>query len=84
MSTFIKIPRKRYNGTTDPFDHIEEFEAFMDAYSAAYAAKCKAFPITLKENADNWFGSLALGSITSFKDLQQVFLTKFLPNKNNP
>lgn len=77
MSKKIKIPVKRYNVTSDPFDQIEEFEAALDTYNATDADKCKGFPITLEGNADNWFRSLATSSIESFEDLRQVFLTKF-------
>lgn len=54
MSTSYKIPKK-YNGTSDLFDHIEKFEASIDPYNAPDATKCKAFPITLEENVGNWF-----------------------------
>lgn len=51
MTKSLKIPKKRYNWTTDPYDHVEEFEPHLDAFGVADEAKCKAFPITLKRNA---------------------------------
>lgn len=66
---------------TDSFDHVKEFEAYLDAYNATDVAKCKSFPITLEKNAENWFKSLTAGFITSFKDVRMAFITKFLPSK---
>lgn len=53
MATAFRVSKKRYNITTYLFDHMEEFEAYLDAYSVTDVAKCKVFPITLKENAGN-------------------------------
>lgn len=47
IATTIMVPMMRYNGTIDPFDHVEEFKAYLDAYNPTDAAKCKVFPITL-------------------------------------
>lgn len=75
MSTSVKISRKKYNRAFNPYNHIEEFEAYMDAYNATDDANCKAFPITFEDVASNWFWSLATSFIKSFEDLRQVFLT---------
>lgn len=78
MAKSLKTSKKRYNMTTDPYGHVEEFETYLDAFNAANKAKCKAIPITSEGSAGNWLRSLPAGSITSFEDLQQVFITKFL------
>lgn len=70
MFKSIKISKKRYNRTTYFYDHVEEFEAHLDALGVADRAKCKAFPITFEGNMGNWFRSLPAGSIALFKDLR--------------
>lgn len=68
----------------DLYDHVEEFEAHMDAFNAENEAKCKAFPITLEGNTVNWFRSLPAGFITYFENLRYVFITKFLSSQKHP
>lgn len=77
----VEILVKRYIGISNLFDHIEEFEAVLDAYNTRDADKCKGFPITLEGNVGTWFWMLARGFIESFEDLWQVFLTKFIQTK---
>lgn len=50
MTKSFKIPKKRYNETKDPYGHVEEFEAHLDAFNATDAVKCKVFSITLERN----------------------------------
>lgn len=79
MTKSFKISKKKYNETTDLYDHVEEFEAHLDAFNVEDAAKCKTFPITLKGNAGSWFRSLPAGFISSFEDLRQVPTTQKQP-----
>ncbi|XP_058213682.1 uncharacterized protein LOC131325434 [Rhododendron vialii] len=67
----------------DPFKHIDEFveksstvkiQNFSDD-----ALKLKLFPFSLKDRAKDWLNSLATGSITTWAQLQQEFLTKYFP-----
>ena len=39
---------------------------------------CNAFPLTLFGTAQAWFGRLRIGTISSFKQLQEQFITQFL------
>lgn len=84
MIKSFRIPKKRYNGTINPYDNVEEFEACLYALNATNRVKCKTFPITLEGSAGNWFRSLPTWSLTSFENLWQVFITKFLSSQKQP
>ncbi|MQL75119.1 hypothetical protein Taro_007485 [Colocasia esculenta] len=73
-----------YDGTTDPADHIHGFESHMVFHGASDAAKCRAFPATLKETARAWFETLPVGSITSFRQLKKSFRDNFLGGRSQP
>ncbi len=73
-----------YDGTTDPADHIHGFESHMVFHGASDAAKCRAFPATLKETARAWFETLPAGSITSFRQLKKSFRDNFLGGRSQP
>lgn len=49
----IKIFIKRHNRTSNLLEHIEDFEAALDAYNTTDADKCKGFPIILEGNTGN-------------------------------
>ncbi|MQL75419.1 hypothetical protein Taro_007794 [Colocasia esculenta] len=67
-----------YDGTSDPADHIYGFESHIVFHGASDAAKCRAFPATLKETARAWFETLPAGSISSFRQLKKSFQDNFL------
>ncbi|MQM18035.1 hypothetical protein Taro_051021 [Colocasia esculenta] len=50
----------------------------MVFHGASDAAKCRAFPTTLKETARAWFETLPAGSIISFRQLKKSFRDNFL------
>ena len=41
--------------------------------------KLKLLPFSLKEKARNWFQNLAQGSIETWREMIEAFLTKFFP-----
>ncbi|MQL91471.1 hypothetical protein Taro_024089, partial [Colocasia esculenta] len=73
-----------YDGTSDPTDHIHGFESHMVFHGASDAAKCWAFPATLKETARAWFEALPAGSISSFHHLKKSFRDNFLGGRSQP
>ena len=42
-----RVPKEKYNGMTDPIDHVACFESTLDLYGTSDAIKCKMFPTTL-------------------------------------
>ncbi|MQM02578.1 hypothetical protein Taro_035346 [Colocasia esculenta] len=73
-----------YDGTTDPADHIHGFESHIVFHGASDAAKCRAFPATLKKTARAWFETLPAGSISSFRQLKKSFRDNFLGGRSQP
>ncbi|KAF7828870.1 Protein RADIALIS-like 1 [Senna tora] len=70
-------PLDKYDGTTDPDAHIKAYMAAMLYAGATDEAMCRAFPSTLKEDAQLWFGELKQCSISSFEDLAEEFSNYF-------
>ncbi|XP_020978030.1 uncharacterized protein LOC110271446 [Arachis ipaensis] len=67
----------RYDGTKDPQEHVTAIEARMNLEGVGDAVRCRAFPVTLAGPAIRWFNTLPQGSITTFADISQKFLSRF-------
>jgi hypothetical protein len=70
-----------YDGTTDPQDHVKNFQQTMVLQGAKEAVICRAFPLSLKAAARRWFSSLIVGSISGWKSLKDKFILNFTSNK---
>ncbi|XP_057249103.1 uncharacterized protein LOC130590633 [Beta vulgaris subsp. vulgaris] len=79
--TRIKMPTSKYDGTSDPDDHVAAYEGHMFLYTDVDAIWCKVFPSTLTGIAQTWFKSLKPGSISSFSQLSSTFSTHFISNR---
>ncbi|MQM18450.1 hypothetical protein Taro_051442, partial [Colocasia esculenta] len=73
-----------YDDTSNPADHIYGIESHMVFHGASDAAKCQAFPATLKETARAWFEALPAGSNSSFHQLKKSFRDNFLGGRLQP
>jgi hypothetical protein len=70
----FKVPRvDRYDGSGDHFDHMEGFRANLILYGTPDQIACRAFPLTLKRVAKEWFGNLSSKSIDNFDTLDANF-----------
>ncbi|MQL83717.1 hypothetical protein Taro_016210 [Colocasia esculenta] len=56
----------------------------MVFHGASDAAKCRAFPATLKEAVWAWFEALPAGSISSFHQLKKPFRDNFMGRRSQP
>jgi hypothetical protein len=66
----FKVPRvDKYDGSGDPTDHMESFRAHIILHDTPDEIFCRAFPLTLKGIAKEWFGELSPKSIDSFDSL---------------
>jgi hypothetical protein len=75
----FKNPRvDKYDGSGDPSNHIEGFRAHLVLHGTLDEIVCRAFPLTLKGVAKDWFGNLKPQSIYSFDMLGRQFLNQFL------
>ena len=75
----FKLPTmESYDRTVDPIDHIEMFCTSMSIQKVDDTIMCKAFPATLKKAMRSWFSSLPPRSISTFKDLGEMFASHFI------
>ncbi|XP_059658350.1 uncharacterized protein LOC132304618 [Cornus florida] len=70
-----------FDGTTDPVDHIYYIQLKMALNTNNDHLMCKYFPTSLAGPALNWFKNLAQGSIASFQDLCNKFISQYYGNK---
>jgi hypothetical protein len=82
-STIKSIPT--FLGLTheNPYDFLSEFQTICSTIQLAGftedALKMRLFVFTLKDRAKHWFQSLEPNSISSWHQLQQVFLKQYFP-----
>ncbi|XP_057953060.1 uncharacterized protein LOC131147587 [Malania oleifera] len=75
----FKMPAfERYEGSSDPIDHLDNFKMLMQLQRAPNAIMCRAFATTLKGTARDWYRTLRPGSIGSFQEMEQMFTGHFL------
>jgi hypothetical protein len=84
----FKDPRvDKYDGNGDPSDHVEGFRAHLAFHGTLDEIACRAFPLTLKGVAKDWFNNLKPQSIDNFDMLGRQFMNQFLVvrrRKKNP
>nr|XP_023910501.1 uncharacterized protein LOC112022155 [Quercus suber] len=73
-----------YKGRTDLVEHVSHFNQRMVVYSKDEALMCKVFPSSLGLVMMRWFDSLRVDSISSFKELIQVFGSHFITYSRVP
>ncbi|XP_021616640.1 uncharacterized protein LOC110617953 [Manihot esculenta] len=67
-----------YDGTRNPREHVLSYKTFMELQALSDALMCKVFPTTLAGPARAWFNNLEVGSIRSFGDLANAFISQFV------
>ncbi|XP_052723752.1 uncharacterized protein LOC128193711 [Vigna angularis] len=74
---FVAPQFKMYNGTTDPASHIQTFSNAMAFRTGNDAIWCRAFSLSLEDEALEWFNTLPPNSIENFAGLKQLFIKQF-------
>ncbi|XP_021625019.1 uncharacterized protein LOC110624212 [Manihot esculenta] len=67
-----------YDGTGNPREHILNYKTFIELQTLLDSLMCKVFPTMLTGIARAWFNSLEAGSIRSFGDLANLFISRFI------
>jgi hypothetical protein len=67
--------------TEDPNLHVSNFLRLSGTLNANQeAVRLHLFPFSLGDRASAWFNSLEVGSITSWNQMRQTFLSRFFPH----
>ncbi|XP_047178710.1 uncharacterized protein LOC124845629 [Vigna umbellata] len=74
---FVAPQFKMYNGTTDPESHIKTFSNAMAFRTGNDAIWCRAFSLSLEDEALEWFNTLPPNSIENFAGIKQLFIKQF-------
>nr|GFA76224.1 reverse transcriptase domain-containing protein [Tanacetum cinerariifolium] len=72
---------KTYDGSEDPKDHFEIFQAAAKTKCWAMPTWCHMFNSPITENERVWFDDLPKESIDSYDDLKEAFLENYLQQK---
>ena len=73
--------RDRYDGTTDPDEHMDAYTMHMSLYTLDNGVLCRVFPTSLKGEALSWFTKLPPNSIDYFETLVAKFDTQFVTTR---
>jgi hypothetical protein len=72
----FKMPQiEKYDGGGYPQAHLEAFQEHIILHDTPDEIACKAFPLTLKGMAKDWFTRLPPKLVGTFKELGRLFLT---------
>nr|KYP66941.1 hypothetical protein KK1_013252 [Cajanus cajan] len=71
----------RYDGTTDPDEHIDMYTTQINLYTNNDAILCRVFPTSLKGVALNWYTQLPPESIDSFGTLVWRFTAQYATSR---
>jgi hypothetical protein len=67
-----------------PKTHIDKFMIAMNIMNVQHEyAACKLFCLTLQVKASSWFLNLLFGSITSWQQFENAFITRFGDDKTS-
>ncbi|XP_062009701.1 uncharacterized protein LOC133726207 [Rosa rugosa] len=71
----------KYDGTTDPVDHIKGYKQQMSIETTDEKLMCKIFPSSLTGPASTWFQDLKPHSIPDFDTLSRAFISQYFCNR---
>lgn len=75
----FKVPHiKPYDGTDDPVERLKSYRAHINLHTTLDEIACRAFPVTLEGNTQEWFGGLPPDSVDDFDGMTKTFLMQFL------
>ncbi|XP_014511615.1 uncharacterized protein LOC106770314 [Vigna radiata var. radiata] len=72
---------EKFDRTTDPEHHLRNFVDSMAFYSNSNPVKCRAFSLSLKDEALEWYYTLPPNSVDSFYTVTTLFKRQFSANR---
>ncbi|XP_038716697.1 uncharacterized protein LOC120010074 [Tripterygium wilfordii] len=73
-----------YDGKTDPVAHISAYTHKMVLWAGRDGLMCKMFSSSLGTTAMKWFHQLPENSVSSWRELAQIFVARFIANSRDP
>lgn len=83
MRFAVKIPKLFYDGKLDPIEHIKAFSTQIELFTTNTNVICKTLAISFTGLSQMWFGTLALGTITSLNHLCGLLEQHFSSSKKH-
>ena len=74
---------ERYDGTTDPDEHLDAFLTQANLYTNDDVILCRVLPTSLKGATLTWYGELPPRSIDSFNTLVKRFSVQYATNRSH-
>ena len=84
-STIRHLENRSFTGkiNEDANKHLQRFLTMSSTLKieghSEEAKKLRMFPFTLSEDAEEWFYSLPVGSITTWEQMEKTFLDEYFP-----
>ncbi|KAL2517090.1 Uncharacterized protein Adt_13337 [Abeliophyllum distichum] len=78
---FKQSKMEKYDGSSDPVDHLRSFVDLMRLQATPDAIMCRAFPPMLRREARDWVATLPPKSIRTFDEFSKNFTTHFSSSK---
>ncbi|XP_020215367.1 uncharacterized protein LOC109799226 [Cajanus cajan] len=72
---------ERYDGTTDPDEHIDAYVTQVNLYTNEDAIMCRVFPTSLKGAALSWYTQLPPRSVNNFDTLVRLFSAQYATSR---
>ncbi|KAL0456350.1 UNVERIFIED_CONTAM: hypothetical protein Slati_0974200 [Sesamum latifolium] len=72
-----------YDGTTDPQEHLSQFENTALLHRYTDIIKCRVFLTTFARAAQQWFNQLPLAVIWRFWEFRSLFLHQFASSRKH-
>jgi hypothetical protein len=73
-----------YDGHSDPKQFLMSYKATISSYGGNNAVMTKSFVMAVKSIAQTWYSSLRPGTITSWKKLKDMLVTRFQGFQTKP
>ncbi|XP_020206568.1 uncharacterized protein LOC109791660 [Cajanus cajan] len=72
---------ERYDGTTDPDEHIDAYVTQVNLYTNEDAIMCRVFPTSLKGAALSWYTQLPPRFVNNFDNLVRIFSAQYATSR---
>ncbi|XP_017416695.1 uncharacterized protein LOC108327512 [Vigna angularis] len=73
----------RYDGSADPDNHLRNFIDAMAFYTDNDPVICRAFSLSLKDEALEWFHTLPRNSVDCFATIETLFRKQYATNRKS-